>query len=132
MAKKATIAEIVKSAKKYLRHLNEERLLMAYNFAKEAHKGQLRGSGEAYIQHPLEVTKILADLHLDEDTLIVSLLHDVLEDTEKTVDDISERFGERVIPLLKGMEKLGTVYYRGQERQIENLRKMFRWLISKI
>lgn len=125
MAKKATINDIIKGAKKYLPEVNEERLLKAYDFAKKAHEGTLRSSGEPYIQHPLEVAKTLLDLRPDEDSLMVALLHDVLEDTECTADDIRKNFGEELIPLLKGMEKLGTVYYRGEERQIENLRKMF-------
>lgn len=125
MFKKATIQEIVKGAKKYLPNIDEKRIIKAYEFAKRAHKGSIRASGEPYIQHPLEVSKILLDLHPDEDSLIVCLLHDVLEDTNTTIDEIKEEFGESIIPLLKGMEKLGTIYYRGRERQVENLRKMF-------
>ncbi|MBU0727133.1 bifunctional (p)ppGpp synthetase/guanosine-3',5'-bis(diphosphate) 3'-pyrophosphohydrolase [Patescibacteria group bacterium] len=125
MAKKATINDIINGAKKYLPKVDEERLLRAYEFAKKAHEGTLRNSGDPYIQHPLEVAKILLDLRPDEDSLVVALLHDVLEDTDVTVDDLRKEFNDSVIPLLKGMEKLGTVYYRGRERQIENLRKMF-------
>ncbi len=125
MAKKATIAGIIKEAKKYLPNLDEERVVKAYEFAKEAHKGQKRSSGEPYIIHPLEVTKILLTLKPDEDSIITALLHDVLEDTEVGVEEIRAAFGESVIPLCKGLEKLSTVYYSGKERQIENLRKMF-------
>ncbi len=84
-----------------------------------------RESGEPYIQHPLETAKILLDLKPDEDSIIAALLHDVLEDTEITADEIRENFDERIIPLLKGLEKLGKIYYQGRERQVENLRKMF-------
>lgn len=125
MAKGVTIGDIVKGAKKYLPHLNEERLINAYEFAKKAHEGQLRASGEPYIQHPLEVAAILLELRADEDSLVVSLMHDVLEDTATPEEELKKRFGEGVMPLLKGMEKLGKVYYRGEERQVENLRKMF-------
>jgi guanosine-3',5'-bis(diphosphate) 3'-pyrophosphohydrolase len=125
MAKKTTIGDIVKGAKKYLPQFDEKLLLKAYEFAKKAHEGQLRASGEPYIQHPLEVANILLSLRPDEDSLITCLLHDVVEDTKTTIDDIRKDFGEGVVPLLKGMEKLGAVYYRGRERQIENLRKMF-------
>jgi len=125
MFKKATIGEIIKGAKKYLPHADEDRLVKAYEYAKKAHEGVKRASGEPYIQHPLEVAKILLSLRPDEDSLVVAFLHDVLEDTKITIDELAKEFGESVTPLLKGMEKLGTVYYRGHERQVENLRKMF-------
>ncbi len=125
MPKAATIQDIIKGAKKYLPKLDEKRVMEAYEFAKEAHAGQSRNSGEPYIQHPLEVAKILLELRPDEDSIIVALLHDVLEDTPLKAEDIQKKFGKDVIPLLTGLEKLGKVYYRGEERQIENLRKMF-------
>lgn len=125
MAKKATISDIIKGAKQYLPSFDEKLLLKAYEFAKKAHEGQFRASGEPYIQHPLEVTNILLTLRPDEDSLVTCLLHDVIEDTNTNIEDIRKEFGEGVIPLLKGMEKLGAVYYRGRERQVENLRKMF-------
>lgn len=125
MAKKATISGIIKQAKEYLPNLDEERVNRAYKLAAKAHSGQLRDSGEPYIQHPLEVTEILMGLKPDEDSIIASLLHDVLEDTDVKAEEISKSLGESVIPLLKGLEKLRKVYYRGRERQIENLRKMF-------
>ncbi|MBN2087384.1 bifunctional (p)ppGpp synthetase/guanosine-3',5'-bis(diphosphate) 3'-pyrophosphohydrolase [Candidatus Peregrinibacteria bacterium] len=125
MLDKVTIGEIIKGAKKYLPHVDEKRVLKAYEIAKKAHKGQKRASGEPYINHPLNVAKILIDLKPDEDSIIAALLHDVIEDTEMKVDELSEIFGESIVPLLNGMEKLKNVYYRGRERQIENLRKMF-------
>jgi guanosine-3',5'-bis(diphosphate) 3'-pyrophosphohydrolase len=126
MPKKATIQEIIKGAKKYLPHVDEDRLKKAYEFAKKAHEGAFRSSGEPYIHHPLEATKILLNLRPDEDSLVACILHDVIEDSVKfKIDDVRKEFGESIVPLLKGMEKLGTIYYRGHERQIENLRKMF-------
>ncbi len=125
MSKPATIKEIIAGAKKYLPHLNEERLMRAYDLAKKAHEGQARASGEPYVQHPLEVAKILLTFEPDEDSLVVALLHDVLEDTPIGIEVLKKEFGERVVPLLKGLEKLGKVHFTGQERQIENLRKMF-------
>jgi GTP pyrophosphokinase len=125
MAEKTTIEGIIARAKEYLPSINEERVLLAYNFAKNAHEGQLRHSGEPYIQHPLEVASILLTLKPDEDSLVACLLHDVLEDTEKKLPEIEALFGTSVSPLLKGLEKLGKVFYHGEERQIENLRKMF-------
>lgn len=125
MFKSVTISGVIKKIKKYLPNLNEERIKKAYEFAKKAHKGQMRSSGKPYIQHPLEVAMILTDLHPDEDSIISALLHDVVEDTKINIDEIETEFGAGVVPLLNGLEKLSRVYYRGEERQIENLRKMF-------
>lgn len=97
----------------------------AYKFAEKAHEGTVRSSGEPYIQHPLETTAILLELKPDEDSIIAALLHDVLEDTEVTEEDLRKKFGEKIMPLLKGLVKLGKINYHGKERQVENLRKMF-------
>lgn len=123
--KKVTITDIIKGAKKYLPQVNEERILKAYKFAEKAHENMVRSSGEPYINHCLQTASILLDLKPDEDSIIAALLHDVLEDTSISVDDIKEQVDERVVPLLKGLEKLGKIYYHGEERQVENLRKMF-------
>lgn len=123
--KKATINDIIKGAKKYLPNVNEERILKAYKFAEKAHDGQKRENGTPYIQHPLETAMILLDLKPDKDSIVAALLHDVLEDTSVTAEDIRAEFDERIVTLLKGLEKLGKIYYQGQERQVENLRKMF-------
>ena len=123
--KKATIQDIIKGVKSYLPQADGDRIMRAYKFAEKAHEGMKRDSGEDYIQHPIETAMILMDLKPDEDSIIAALLHDVLEDTEVTVEDIREEFDERIIPLLKGLEKLGKIYYQGRERQVENLRKMF-------
>ncbi|PIZ71743.1 (p)ppGpp synthetase [Candidatus Peregrinibacteria bacterium CG_4_10_14_0_2_um_filter_43_11] len=125
MEKPSTIYDIIKGAKKYLPQINEQRVMRAYEFAKKAHEGQTRNSGVPYIQHPMEAAKILLSLHPDEDSIVTSLLHDVLEDTEVTLDEITKVFGKQIAPLLTGLEKLGKVYYRGEDRQVENLRKMF-------
>jgi len=97
----------------------------AYEIAKKAHAKQKRSSGAPYIEHPLAVTKLLLQLKPDEDSLVVALLHDVLEDTDYSLEELTQQFGQAIAPLLTGLEKLENVYYRGQERQIENLRKMF-------
>lgn len=123
--KKTTINDIIKGAKKYLPNVDEDRILKAYKFAEKAHEGAKRSSGEPYIQHPLETAKILLELRPDEDSIIAALLHDVLEDTEYTTEDLRKEFDERIIPLLRGLEKLGKIKYQGRERQVENLRKMF-------
>jgi GTP pyrophosphokinase len=98
----------------------------AYRFAEEAHRGQLRNSGEDYIQHPLEVAKILLDLEMDEATIAAALLHDVVEDTRYTLEDIEEEFGSQIALLVDGVTKLGRIEYKSKmEQQVENLRKMF-------
>lgn len=101
------------------------RVKMAYEFAKAAHAGQKRFSGEPYILHPLEVAYKLLEFNPDEDMVVAALLHDVSEDTEKTLDDIEEFFGPGVRNLVRGLEKLSKVRSRIDESQVENLRKMF-------
>ena len=123
--KKAHINNIIKEAKTYLPNLNEERVFKAYKFAEKAHEGVTRCSGEAYIEHPLETAGILMMFKPDEDSIVAALLHDVLEDTDITAKELEKEFGARVMPLLKGLEKLGKIKYKGREREIENLRKMF-------
>lgn len=98
----------------------------AYSFAEEAHRGQLRNSGEEYIQHPLEVAKILSELEMDEATIAAAFLHDVVEDTKYTVEDIEKEFDSQVALLVDGVTKLGRIEYKSKEElQVENLRKMF-------
>ncbi len=103
-----------------------EKILQAYAFAAESHKDQRRATGEPFIIHPLAVTAILLDLEVDEDTLVAALLHDTVEDTGKTVEEIEERFGEVVATLVDGVTKLSRISYTSKkELQAENFRKMF-------
>lgn len=99
----------------------------AYNIAKKEHEGQFRKSGEAYIIHPLWVAIILADLELDKETITGGLLHDVVEDTVMTEEEIRAEFGDEVALLVDGVTKLGQLSYSADklEIQAENLRKMF-------
>ncbi|NLU11394.1 MAG: bifunctional (p)ppGpp synthetase/guanosine-3',5'-bis(diphosphate) 3'-pyrophosphohydrolase [Tepidanaerobacter acetatoxydans] len=98
----------------------------AYLFAKEAHSGQHRVSGELFISHPLGVAMILADLELDIPTIAASLLHDVVEDTDYTIEDIERNFGSEIAILVDGVTKLGKLEFKTkEEQQAENLRKMF-------
>ncbi len=98
----------------------------AYAFAADAHKFQLRSSGEPYIVHPLEVGLILMDMGLDVDTIVAGLLHDVVEDTGVSVDKLIDLFGAEVAGLVDGVTKLGKIAYKTkEEQQAENLRKMF-------
>ena len=100
----------------------------AYQVAYEAHKDQKRKSGEPYIIHPLCVAIILADLELDKETIAAGLLHDVVEDTVMTTEQVEEEFGAEVALLVDGVTKLTQLYVFGMtklEVQAENLRKMF-------
>ncbi|PID80255.1 MAG: (p)ppGpp synthetase [Clostridiales bacterium] len=111
---------------KGLKNIDENQLREAFLFGEEAHSGQLRKSGEPYFIHPTEVSLILADLEMDQDTLVAGLLHDVIEDTQYTFEDISERFGTVVAQLVDGVTKLEKIHYETEEeREAENLRKMF-------
>ncbi|MGB9839948.1 RelA/SpoT family protein [Thermovenabulum sp.] len=97
----------------------------AYEFAKNAHDGQHRASGELFIFHPLEVAMILADLELDTVTVAAGLLHDVVEDTQYTIEEIEKIFGPEIALLVDGVTKLGKLEFKSkEEQQAENLRKM--------
>lgn len=119
--------ELINSVRKY--HPSDDISLIekAYHTAYEAHKGQVRKSGEPYIIHPLCVGIILADLELDKETIVAGLLHDVVEDTVMTVEEIAETFSDEVALLVDGVTKLGQLNYSMDkvEVQAENLRKMF-------
>lgn len=98
----------------------------AYDISEEMHRGQLRKSGEPYLIHPLAVAEILADLGMDEETIVAGLLHDVVEDTEYTKEELIRDFGAEVELLVDGVTKLGSLKFESkEERQAENLRKMF-------
>ncbi|MEG6522270.1 RelA/SpoT family protein [Desulfotomaculum sp. 1211_IL3151] len=98
----------------------------AYNFAENAHRGQKRISGEEYIVHPLAIAVILAELQLDVPTVAAGLLHDVVEDTGITLEDIENDFGPEIATMVDGVTKLGKLQFQTkEERQAENLRKMF-------
>ena len=98
----------------------------AFAFARAAHEGQLRVSGEEYIIHPLGVAKILAELQIDATTISAALLHDVVEDTTVTLDVLEKRFGREVAMLVDGVTKLSRIEYKSkEEQQLENYRKMF-------
>lgn len=98
----------------------------AYNYAREKHEGQLRKSGEAYVTHPINVAYIIADMELDAQSICAALLHDVVEDTEVTHEELINEFGETIDMLVDGVTKLNKIpYTTKEEQQIENLRKMF-------
>ena len=109
----------------YTPNLDAQRLFAAFTYADAEHHGQLRKSGEPYIIHPLAVADIVADLGLDVDSVIAALLHDCIEDTNATHDEIAKKFGAPVAALVEGVTKLTRVQYVSkEEEQMENLRKM--------
>ena len=119
--------ELLAGIRKYHPSADLSLIEKAYQIAAEAHKDQKRKSGEPYIIHPLCVGIILADLEMDKETIAAGLLHDVVEDTVMTYDEIKEEFGEEVAQLVDGVTKLGQLSYSADkvEVQAENLRKMF-------
>ncbi|MCA1318796.1 bifunctional (p)ppGpp synthetase/guanosine-3',5'-bis(diphosphate) 3'-pyrophosphohydrolase [Bacillus tianshenii] len=121
-----TADQVIDNARRYLKSEDIAFLEKAYEFAKNAHAEQYRKSGEPYIIHPIQVAGILVDLDLDPSTIAAGFLHDVVEDTSITLDEIKEAFNAEVAMLVDGVTKLGKIKYKSQEeQQAENHRKMF-------
>ncbi len=118
---------LVERVMKYHPSADLSLLSKAYQTARNAHKEQRRKSGEAYIIHPLWVGIILAELEMDKETIVAGMLHDVVEDTELSQEDVAREFGDEVALLVDGVTKLGRLSYSQDklEVQAENLRKMF-------
>ncbi len=120
-----SLTELLERVKSYYGSENIDIVEKAYEFSAEAHKDQYRKSGEPYVLHPLGVAGILSDLKLDIDTIITGLLHDTVEDTSVTLDDISKSFGTSVSELVDGVTKISQMQFRStHEKQGENIRKM--------
>ncbi|GAA0101916.1 MAG: bifunctional (p)ppGpp synthetase/guanosine-3',5'-bis(diphosphate) 3'-pyrophosphohydrolase [Paraclostridium bifermentans] len=120
------LQELIEKIKKYAPNGDLDLIEKAYYYGKKAHEGQLRKSGEPYFIHPIAVANILCDMELDMQTIAAGLLHDVVEDTEFTYEDIKNDFGEEIADLVDGVTKLGQIKYKSKEEtQAENLRKMF-------
>jgi GTP pyrophosphokinase len=121
-----TISQLIERVQSYDPSADGEWLMSVYQLADAAHQGQRRASGESYIEHPLAVAGILADLDMDHQTIAAALLHDVVEDTSVTAEQVADRFGEAVSRLVDGVTKLTRIPYQSKEdAQVENLRKMF-------
>jgi GTP diphosphokinase / guanosine-3',5'-bis(diphosphate) 3'-diphosphatase len=121
-----TIAELVQKVRTYDPSLDGSWLMRVYDMANRAHEGQRRASGESYIEHPLAVAGILADLEMDRQTIAAALLHDVVEDTSLTSEQVASEFGDEIATLVDGVTKLTRIPYQSKEEaQVENLRKMF-------
>jgi GTP pyrophosphokinase len=119
------IYEITEKVLSYFPKADIDLINRAYVFAAQAHANQTRRSGEPYLDHPLAVADILASLRLDEASIVTGLLHDTVEDTDVTLDDIRERFGDDIARLVDGMTKIAKIRFRSSEhKQAENFRKM--------
>lgn len=121
-----TFEKLIHTIKSSNPNADIDKVTRAYELACEAHKNQKRVSGTPYILHPLSVATIVAEMQLDVDSVCAALLHDVVEDTEYSREDIKERFGEQVAILVDGVTKLDKIEFSNkEERDMENLRKMF-------
>jgi guanosine-3',5'-bis(diphosphate) 3'-pyrophosphohydrolase len=119
------LKELLGKAEQYLPPEQVARIREAADFGAEAHQGQRRLSGEPYIAHPLAAAEILADLHLDADTIVGAILHDVIEDTPIAKEDIAQRFGKDVAEIVDGVTKLDQIKFKNREEaQAESFRKM--------
>ena len=119
------IEQLIEKILSYNPDADVEKVREAYDYAEAHHEGQKRNSGEDYIVHPFNVALILAEMNMDVSTIIAGLLHDTIEDTDVTYDDVKERFGEEVAILVEGVTKLKMLTYQTkQEKQAENIRKM--------
>ena len=119
------VKELLAKVATYLPAEQVQRIREATEFGAEAHQGQKRVSGEPYITHPVAAAEILADLHLDADTIVGAILHDVIEDTPIAKADIAARFGNDVAEIVDGVTKLDQIRFKNREEaQAENFRKM--------
>lgn len=121
----ALLQELLDAIDRNIKNLNKEKIISAYHFARDAHEGQKRKSGEPYIIHPIAVAKILVEMGMDTDTIVAALLHDVVEDTEIELKEVETKFGSDVAVLVDGVTKLGLLPLTSrEEQQAENVRKM--------
>lgn len=127
-----TFEQMAAIIKKNRPSIDLDLLQLAYEFARDAHEGQVRQSGDPYIHHPMEAAVSLSKIEMDDATLIAAILHDVPEDTDRTIEDIENEFGEEIAGLVAGVTKLGKIKYRGIERYAENLRRMFMAMATDI
>jgi len=124
---------LVETLKSYLPDDQVDQILRAYHFGASAHEGQTRKSGEPYITHPVAVAQELADMHLDAQAITAAILHDVVEDTSASLDDIEENFGHEVAQLVDAVSKLDQIQFRSRaEAQAESFRKMMLAMIEDI
>lgn len=127
------VTQLLNKLETYLPPEQVDRVRDAYEFGAVAHEGQKRLSGEPYIAHPVAVADILADLHMDAQTIVAAILHDVIEDTPTAKDELAERFGAEVAELVDGVSKLDQIQFRSRaEAQAESFRKMLLAMVRDI
>ena len=127
------LRQLVTQLETYLPDEQVEAVLRAYEFGADAHEGQTRKTGEAYISHPVAVAQSLAEMHLDSEAIMAAILHDTVEDTEATITQIEENFGNEVALLVDGVSKLDQIQFRSKaEAQAESFRKMMLAMIEDI
>ena len=127
------VRRLVQTLKSYLPAEQLAQIIAAYEFGALAHKGQTRKTGEAYITHPVAVAQELANMHLDSQAITAAILHDVVEDTSATLEDITEKFGDEVALLVDGVSKLDQIQFHSRaEAQAESFRKMMLAMIEDI
>ncbi len=116
---------LIADVEAYNPDVDRDLLERAFAFASQAHEGQQRRSGEDFIHHPVGVARVLAGLHADDETLAAALVHDVVEDTESTIEQVRSEFGEEIARLVEGVTKLTRIRFQSREQaQAENYRKM--------
>ena len=124
---------LFKSLQSYMPANHIEQIMHAYEFSATAHQGQKRISGEPFISHPIAVAQELANMHMDAQTIAAAILHDVVEDTSTTLDDISQQFGNEIATLVDGVSKLDQMHFHSHaEAQAESFRKMMLAMIEDI
>ena len=124
--KQFEIEDVINAVKEKNKNADTKQIMKAYEFAKKMHSSQFRKSGEPYIIHPVQVAYILATLELDTSTICAALLHDVVEDTEVTNNDLKNIFGEEIAEMVEGVTKLSKIqFFSLKEQQVEDYRKMF-------
>ena len=127
------VRALVDTLESYLPDDQVQKILSAYEFGAAAHRGQTRRSGEPYITHPVAVAHELAEMHLDSEAICAAILHDVVEDTPATLEEIKEKFGEEVALIVDGVSKLDQIQFRSRaEAQAESFRKMMLAMIEDI
>ncbi len=115
------LEELIADVETYKPEVDRGLLERAFTFAAEAHEGQQRRSGEDFIRHPFGVAKICTELRLDEATLAAALLHDVVEDTDTTLDEVKSEFGDEIAQLVEGVTKLTRITFQSREQaEVEN------------
>ncbi|MGH7231057.1 MAG: HD domain-containing protein, partial [Nitrospiraceae bacterium] len=119
------IDQLIKRVQSYNPDAETDLVRRAYDFSAKAHEGQTRQSGEPYLQHPLAVAGVLTSLRSDVTAIVAGLLHDTLEDTLATPDELEQLFGKDIVRLVDGVTKIGKIKFRNyEEKQAENFRKM--------